>query len=158
VPREAVDLALQAARQAPSACNRQAFVFRIFDEPGMVRNIADLPGGVKGFCHNFPALAVLVGQLRAYSSERDRHLIFIDASLAAMSFMLALETLGMSSCPINWPEEPDKERAIRPLLKLAPDERVIMMIVFGYPDPVAMIPHSHKKNLDQIRVFHGHDD
>ena len=47
-------------------------------------------------------IIVIVGELDAYEYDRDRHLIYIDGSLAAMTFMLALETLGLSSCPINW--------------------------------------------------------
>ena len=153
VPRELLDQAVTAAALSPSACNRQPFEFRIFDDPALVQRVASIPGGTKGFHHNFPAVIVVVGKLDAYFNERDRHVIYIDGSLASMSLMYALETLGLSSCAINWPDVEHKERAMADLLSLEPDERVIMLISVGYPDPDALVPYSSKKSLDQIRKY-----
>ena len=153
VPRDLVDKALEAALQSPSACNRQSFSFRFFDDPKMVRAIANIPGGTKGYADTLPGIAVVIGKLRAYPLERDRHIIYIDGSLAAMSFMLALETLGLSSCAINWPDMAENDDAIQKLLGLEPDERVIMLIGFGYADPDGMIPYSAKKPVGVIRQW-----
>lgn len=145
VPRTLITKALEVATQAPSACNRQPFVFRIFDDPDLIRQVAGLPGGTKGFEHNFPMIAVVVGELRNYYAERDRHLIYIDGGLASMSFILALETLGLSSCCINWPDLSEPEARAKKVLKLAPDQRPVMLIAIGYADPTGMIPFSQKK-------------
>lgn len=153
VPRELIDQALLAAAQSPSACNRQPFEFRIFDDPGKIQKIAKIPGGTIGFAHQFPMIIVLVGKLSAYEFDRDRHLIYIDASLAAMSFMFALETLGLSSCSINWPAVESIEVQMDELLGLAAHERPIMLMSVGYAKPSGKIPYSHKKELDQIRKY-----
>ena len=153
VPRELIDQAITAATLAPSACNRQPFQFRIFDQGEMVQKVASIAQGTKGFNHNFPTIVVVVGQLSAYFNERDRHIIYIDASLASMSLMFALETLGLSSCPINWPEIESWDVKITNLIELEPDERVIMLISIGYPDPDGMVPYSQKKSLDIIRRY-----
>lgn len=153
VLRDLLDQAIAAANLSPSACNRQPFEFRIFDEPELVQKVSSVPMGTKGFHHNFPAIVVVVGKLRAYFSERDRHVIYIDGALASMSFMYALETLGLSSCPINWPDMEPQENQMAALLNLEPDERVIMLISVGYPDPDGMVPYSQKKPLHQIRRY-----
>jgi nitroreductase len=153
VPREMIDQALAVAGQSPSACNRQPFVFRIFDDHVRVAKIASIPMGTRGFSQNLPAVAVIVGQLRAYPNERDRHVIYIDGALAAMSFMFALETLGLSSVPINWPDQEPHESQMREELKLADDERVIMLIGFGWPDPDGSVPHSAKREVSDLRLF-----
>ena len=153
VPRQLIDQAIEAAAQSPSACNRQPFRFRIFDDPGLVQRIAEIPGGTAGFRQNFPAIVVIVGNLSAFFDERDRHLIYIDGALAAMSFALALETLGLSSCLINWPDVPGQERAMADLIGLERWERVVMLCSVGYADPVGMIPFSQKKSLDEFRSY-----
>ncbi|MEM7712005.1 MAG: nitroreductase family protein [Cyanobacteria bacterium P01_A01_bin.68] len=153
VPRDLIDKAIKAAAFSPSACNRQPFEFRVFDEPELVQKVASIPMGTKGFNHNFPAIIAVVGKLRAYFSERDRHIIYIDASLASMSLMYAFETLGLSSCPINWPDIEEKEIQMESLLDLEPDERVIMLISVGYPDPDGMVAYSQKKPIEQIRRY-----
>lgn len=153
VPRELIDKAIKVAVQSPSACNRLPFEFRVFDDPEMVSKVSAIPGGTLGFHHNFPAVIVVIGKLNAYYAEMDRHLIYIDASLAAMSLIFAFETLELSSCPINWPDVPEKEMEMRKMLALKPDERPIMLISVGYPDPNGMVPYSQKKELDQVRVY-----
>ncbi|MFG6095987.1 nitroreductase family protein [Leptothoe sp. ISB3NOV94-8A] len=153
VPRELLDKAVTAAVLSPSACNRQPFEFRIFDDPILVQKVAAVPGGTKGFHHNFPAIIAVVGKLSAYFNERDRHVIYIDGSLASMSLMYALETLDLSSCAINWPDVEQNEKAMAELLSLELNERVVMLISVGYPDPEALVPYSSKKPLEQIRKY-----
>jgi nitroreductase len=155
VPRELIDRAVRVAAESPSACNRQPFEFRIFDDPELALKVASLPAGTHGFEHNFPVVVAVVGRLRAYFDERDRHVIYIDGGLAAMSFVLALETLGLSSCCINWPDVERRERGMARLLGLEPDERVIMLIALGWPDPQALVPASGKKSLDVIRRYNA---
>lgn len=153
VPRELMEQAVRVAALSPSACNRQPFVFRIFDDPDLVGKVATLPGGTKGFHHNFPAIVVLLGEMRNYYGERDRHLIYIDASLAAMSFVFAAETLGLSTCCINWPDlDEDEERAVE-MLRLESDQRPIMFIAVGYPDPEGMVAYSQKKPVHQLSTY-----
>jgi nitroreductase len=153
VPRDLIDKAVEVAAYSPSACNRQPFEFRIFDEPERARRVAGVPLGTRGFDHNFPAVVVVVARQRAYFDEKDRHVVYIDGALGAMSFVLALETLGLSSCCINWPDVEKQEREMAELLRLEPDERPVMLIAVGYPDPDALVPASGKKSLDNLRRY-----
>lgn len=153
VPRELIDQALLVGRQAPTACNRLPYEFRIFDEPELVKRIAGIPFGSAGYSHQIPTVAVLVGRLNHYFSPRDRHVIYVDGSLAAMGFMLALETLGLSSSVINWPDFEPLEAKMQKALGLDYDERVIMLIAIGYADPEGLIPYSQKKSLDLLRRY-----
>ncbi|ARA94414.1 hypothetical protein AWN76_015475 [Rhodothermaceae bacterium RA] len=150
VPRELIEKAIEVAKLSPSACNRQPFQFRVFDDPNLVPEVASLPGGTAGFSHQFPAIVVLVGELRNYYGERDRHLIYIDASLAAMSFVFACETLGLGTCCINWPDIEEDEKRADEVLQLEPDQRPIMFIAVGFPDPEGMVAYSQKKPNSQI--------
>lgn len=155
VPREVIDKAVEVAVQSPSACNRQPYRFLIFDDAASVAQASRLPMGVAGFDHNFPAIVAVVGRLRAYPHVRDRHVIYIDGALSAMSFMFALETQGVSSCSINWPDIPEREQAAAKLLKLDPDERIVMFISLGYAADTGLVPYSQKLSLDEARSY-GH--
>lgn len=153
VPRRLIDKALSVAVQAPSACNRQPFEYRIFDEPELVNKIINIPMGTRGYAHNVPVVAVSVGNLDAYFDERDRHLIYIDASLANMLFMLTLETLGLSSCPINWPDIEAREHKMEEILDLKLYQRPIMLMAIGYPDEEGKVAYSEKRPVEMIRSY-----
>lgn len=130
---------------APSACNRQPYKFLFFNNPNLATKIAECAGGTSGFADNIPCICAVVGDLSYYEYERDRHLIYIDASLAAMQLMLALEVQGLSSCSINWPEVADNEKRIRKLIPLSSFQRVIMLIAVGFAEESGAIPFSSKK-------------
>jgi len=153
VPRDLIDKAILAANQSPSACNRQPFEFRIIDDPELVSKVVKYPMGTTGYGHSIPVMVIIVGNLDAYFDERDRHVIYIDASLASMSMMLALETLGLSSCAINWPDINDREHKMANFLNLEPHQRPIMCMGLGYPDPEGLVAFSEKRNLKQIRKY-----
>jgi nitroreductase len=153
VPHDLVDKAIMAASQSPSACNRQPFKFKIFDDPIMLKKVANLPMGVKGYVDGIPLMVVVVGSLDAYFDERDRHIIYIDGSLASMTFMYALETLGLSSCAINWPDIESLEIKMEKTLNLEKHERVIMCIAVGYPDYNAKVAYSGKRDINDIRTY-----
>jgi len=153
VEREKIDKAITIAGLSPSACNRQPFRFLIIDNKEKIEKVASIPMGTKGFYHNFPGFIVVIGDLSSYFSERDRHVIYIDASLAAMSFLYALETQGVSSSIINWPDMYGAELKMKKELNLKSFERVIMLISYGYADPEGMIPFSQKKNIDLLRTY-----
>jgi nitroreductase len=153
VPRELIDRALLVGRQAPTACNRLPYEFLIFDDPELTRRVASIPFGAAGYDHNIPTLAVVVGKLSSYFSPRDRHAIYVDGSLAAMSFIFALETLGLSSCIINWPDFEPLERKMQKTLGLDLTDRVVMLIAIGYAHPEGMVPFSQKKELETFRRY-----
>ncbi|MFD2529231.1 nitroreductase family protein [Polaribacter marinaquae] len=153
VSHDLVDKAILAAKQSPSACNRQPFKFRIFDDPILLKEVANLPMGVKGYVEGIPMMIAVVGNLDAYFDERDRHIIYIDGSLASMTFMYALETLGLSSCAINWPDIEHLEKKMEMTLKLEKHERVIMWIAVGHPDLDLKVAYSGKREISDIRTY-----
>jgi nitroreductase len=142
--------AVEAASFAPSACNRQPFFFVVFTNPAEAARVAKFAGGTAGYADNIPCLIVVVGDLSSYVEERDRHLIYIDAALASMQLMLALQTLGLSSCAINWPDVESREQSVQKELGLEAYERPVMFIAVGGADPAGRIPFSQKKPAELL--------
>lgn len=155
VPRELIDKALVVGREAPTACNRLPYEFLVFDDADAVQKVASIPFGAGGYGHQIPTVIVVKGRFDSYFSPRDRHVPYVDASLAAMGFMLALETLGLSSSVINWPDFEPLEMKMQKTLGLAPYERVVFLIAVGYPRPDALVASSPKKSLDVMRSFNA---
>lgn len=150
VPRDLVEQAVTVALQAPSACNRQPFTFRVIDDPELLKTAVRLPIGTESFADNIQMIVFVVGDLSYYFDVRDKHVIYIDGSLAAMNFVLGLETLGLSSCMINWGDIPERNKALKNFLNLNAWERCVMAISVGYADPKGGIPSSIKKHPENV--------
>ncbi|GAB2921959.1 nitroreductase family protein [Rheinheimera gaetbuli] len=142
--------AVAAAALAPTACNRQPYQFYVINNADKAADIAKCAMGTVGFADNIPCLIVVVGDLSAYEAERDRHVIYIDAALASMQLMLALESLGLQSCPINWPDEEPREREMAEKLQLQYWQRPVMLLATGYAKPDGGVPFSQKKPPQQL--------
>jgi nitroreductase len=155
VPRQLIDEALSIAIQAPSACNRQPFRFIVLDDPSAIAEVASIPMGTRGYEHQIPVFVIVVGQQRHFHDPRDRHVIYIDASLAVMGFLLAIETLALGACCINWPDIEAKERALQQKLGLDDDERPVMCLAIGWPLRDALVASSPKKELDELRCYNS---
>ncbi len=145
-----IEQALNMALQAPSACNRQPFEFYTCIDPKVAAEIAGIPTGTNGFSDNVQALIVIMGDLSAYPFERDRHVIYIDSGLVSMQLMLAFESLGLSTCPINWPDIESYERKLADRLELPQHKRPIMMMAVGYAKASGGIPFSQKKSAAEL--------
>lgn len=144
-----IDLIKQAvdvATQAPSACNRQPFSFYTVTNKDKALKVANCAMGTAGFAQNLPMMIAVVGDLSAYPAERDRHVIYVDGGLVTMQLMLALETLGLSSCPINWPDIERRESMLDKELGLQAHQRTVMLLAVGHPDPDGGIAYSQKKD------------
>ncbi|WP_144213712.1 nitroreductase family protein [Shewanella donghaensis] len=141
-----INKAVDAATLAPSACNRQPFEFHVISDTDKATDIANCAMGTVGFADNLPCMIAIVGNLDAYPAERDRHIIYIDGALASMQLMLACETLGLSTCSINWPDIELREKMLMKKLGLAYHQRVVMLMAVGFADPDGGIPFSQKKN------------
>lgn len=142
--------AIKTSGLSPSACNRQPFRYVIIKDEKIKIFASKIPMGTVGWAENIPLFCVIVGDLSAYFDERDRHVIYIDSSLAAMSFALGLETLGLSSCMINWPDIEKRERKMEKILNLNKYERPIMCMSVGYSLDDGKIPFSEKKEISNL--------
>ncbi|WP_175279391.1 nitroreductase family protein [Prescottella equi] len=150
VPRSALEDAVKVGLHAPSACNRQSFRVLAVDQPDLLQELAKIPMGIQGYEHQIPLLVALIGQYRGYENERDRHVIFVDGGLFANGFILALESMGLSTCCINWPEINSKYDEVRNVIQLDADERIVMLIAVGYADPAQLVPRSSKRPANTV--------
>ncbi|WP_422071102.1 nitroreductase family protein [Tranquillimonas rosea] len=150
VPSEVIQRAVELASLAPSACNRQPFRFLAFSRENRIRSLMKLPPGTRGFGSDVPNLIVAIGDLSCFSNPRDRHLIYTDTALATMQLMLALQVLGVSSCPINWPDDAVREEKFRKEVAIKQHERPIIYLAFGYPKDTGGIPFSQKKSVGSL--------
>lgn len=153
VPRELVERAAEVGLTAPSACNRQSYRLELLEEDVLRQAVTAIPMGTAGFSQQIPLLGVLIGQHRGYEHHRDRHAIYVDGGLFSTGFILGLESLGLSTCCINWPEIPQLNDRMSQALGLLDDERVIMLIAIGYGIDAQEVPRSHKRDLKGLLTW-----
>ncbi|MFZ2655541.1 MAG: nitroreductase family protein [Victivallales bacterium] len=137
VPDELIGNCLEAARLAPSACNKQPWRFIIVKDCGLRSRICSeglLPGIPMPWTQKAPAIVVLCAETSIIThtiapmiSKVQYHLI--DIGIAGEHFVLAAEAQGLGTCWIGW----FNEKKIRKILNLPRSFQVLSLITLGYP-------------------------
>ena len=131
VPRELLDSLIQAAIQAPSASNLQAWRFVVADDPALVKKINMFSPGMSG--DPKAVIAICSDYKYAESRKSGKHYkdygCIMDASMAAQNLMLAAVDAGLGTCAIK----SYTESAVRKILKLPEYIHLEILIAAGYP-------------------------
>jgi nitroreductase len=139
VEREKLDLCLEAARLAPSACNAQPYKFIVLDEPALKEKFcaAAFTGvyAATKFAAKAPALVLVVaetGKLSAWlgNQMQDTNFRLVDIGIAAEHFVLAAAEQGLGTCWIGW----FNAKAGAKALGLGSGRKIEVLLCVGYPD------------------------
>lgn len=143
VDGDLVTRALRLAAKAPSACNRQPWhVYRV-EEKGKIKEVLSHQNGNRGFGDSVPYLLVIASDLRAFDHSAERYQHWIDGGMFAMSVVLALHSLGLASCCLNWSKSAVGDIRFMRDQGISSSHAIVMMVAVGYAkDPIKICASS----------------
>lgn len=153
VDREKLELCLEAARLAPSACNAQPYRFVVLDEPVLKKKFCDAAfSGVHSACAFAAAAPVLVlvvadtGKFTAWLGNQMQGTNFrlMDIGIAVEHFVLAAAEQGLGTCWLGW----FNARAGAKAIGLGSGSKIEVLVSAGYPaESPARRPRKPKEEM-----------
>ena len=147
VPEEMVSRLLEAARQAPSASNRQEWRFIVVRDQAMRKQLAEAARGQK-FVGEAPVVL-------ACCAETDEHVMAcgqlcypIDVAIAIDHITLCAAAEGLGTC---WIGAFDEE-TVKKLLGIPSPIRVVGLLPLGYPTDSSTVK-KNRLSFDDIVKF-----
>ncbi|WP_044365153.1 nitroreductase family protein [Vibrio fluvialis] len=136
---------------APNSCNRQTAKLYATDDDGKISECMRLNGGAT--CMNTPShFMTLTSNTLSYMLPVEYSAAYIDASLAAQNFILALHANGIGSCVLNWTHaSAEQNEMLREKMCIPDNELIVFNLVIGYPEK--NIYSSSKKSIDETLVL-----
>jgi nitroreductase len=137
VLRAALEQILEAARLAPSACNRQPWRFAVVTEPALRSRLLDeglLPGLGMTWAAKAPVILVL-GMKKSLITHRIAPLLsqveypLLDLGIAGEHAILQATELGLGTCWIGW----IRPKVVRRILGWPADILPQSLITLGWP-------------------------
>lgn len=137
VAEEMLRECLEAARLAPSACNRQPWRFVVVRDAALRERLCSealLPGVPMPWLRSAPVLVALAAE-RDFVTHRVAPLLsgvpyhYVDLGIAGEHFVLAAEAAGLGTCWIGW----IRPKVIRRLLAMPRHVEVVALISVGHP-------------------------
>lgn len=139
VPRAQLELMLEAARLAPSACNKQPWRFAVVEDAGTRRRLVD-----EAFLAGIPMRwAADAGAIIALGMERSAvtHKVaprisgvdypLLDLGIAGEHLVLQAEELGLGTCWIGW----IKPKEVRRIVGWPRGIEPVGLVTVGWPAP-----------------------
>lgn len=153
VPEAILQQAARIAQQAPSVCNRQSARIFASNRREKMDELLSLQNGNRGFGDRLGAVIVIASDMRAFTSMGERNQCWVDGGIFAMSMALALHSLHVGACMLNWSVEPGRDRALRRCLGIEDHYAVITMMGAGFPPDALMVAASPRRRTDDIIRF-----
>jgi nitroreductase len=146
VGRDVVKSLLEAARLAPSACNKQPWSFIVADTDASLATVRS--AYTREWFAGAPVVIVALGDhSNAWHRQYDgKDATDIDLSIACEHITLAATSLGLGSC---WVCAFDKQKIIDGF-GLPADVEPIALIPVGHPADPTTVPAKVRKNIDEI--------
>lgn len=151
VQKSVVEMALEIARTAPSACNRQSVKVKLINEKSVAREILQIQGGTAGFENADNCILVMV-DLSNYWYRGEMNTAFVDSGIFIMNFIYSLKYLGVDSCPLIWDDNSKKRNELNKFIELEPNMYITTIMAIGYANEKAKILYSPRKSTDNILV------
>lgn len=145
-----VERAIALAMKTPSVCNRQAWHVYHSDKQEIIKKALSYQQGNRGFGDQVPNLMVITTDLKAFMPGQEHYQHWIDGGLFSMSLIYAFHSLGIASCCLNWSQSPANDLKLRSAFNIRPNDTVIMMLAFGYPDEDNKVCISARRPLEEI--------
>ena len=158
VPREHIEMVLEAARHAPSGATKRAKLKMKFPTPNY-RGLASAPAFVVivadfRFVRAFPVLLDDSDLDKQYRANAER-ILLQSVAASTMSAHLAAAALGYQVWWVTAIGQDDAQKSLRPLLGVPDDLAIIDIMLFGVP---AKAPYKRwKKTLPQIMSWEKFD-
>ncbi len=160
VAREKINLCLDAARLAPSACNSQPWHFIVLDEPkvkdAFCQEVFTGVYAISKWAAKAPVLIAAVSDKGNFTSRmgnffRRTEFYLVDHGIACEHLVLRAWDLGIGSCWIGWF---NSDKAAR-FFHLPGGQKIEHLIALGYPTQENTATHGRKK-LEEIVSYNAY--
>lgn len=149
-----VEKALSIAQLSPSACNRQPYIVHFYEKKDHIIKMLELQNGNNGFRDNIPLLAVITTDMNCFFDVSERIEPILDGGIFLMLFLLSLQSVGLSSCCLNWCVLPESDIKAHRIGNIPKNHQILTFLAIGHAADKAIVPLSARRPMEDIIVRH----
>jgi nitroreductase len=148
---EVVAKAVEIAKKAPSACNRQSCKVYYFNSLEVNEQLGKVILGNNGFEKEVRKYLVVTSDISAFYDPFERNQAYVDGGIFAMALVESLHYYGVGSCILQNGENYLRSQKIHKILPRIPvNEKIILYIAIGYYKEAFNVAVSQRKRLDEV--------
>jgi nitroreductase len=148
-----IEAAVSMALATPSVCNRQAWRVYAYSDAELKMRILSQQTGNRGFGELIAVLLVVACDLQCFSDARERNQAWADGGMFAMTLTLALHSLGLGTCCLNWCISGKAGPAALTSCGIPESDAVVMLIGVGHVPKRFHVARSKRKPLHETLII-----
>jgi len=152
-----IDKLIDAARWAPSSCNRQTLHFLIVDDKKLISDITETVKGADPFFKKAPLFIITLVDFRPYNIPSEKYTMYQDAAAAIQNMLLMVHDMGLGACWASYTSDTGiiiDEYKTRSKLGIPKYFKIAGLIAVGKPNEQAcLIPRREIKGMISINRF-----
>jgi len=146
---------VDAARWAPSSCNRQPCHFLLTKDKNKIRLLSEIRG--QKFIINAPSCILVLINMKSYNKQESNYTPYIDAGAAVQNFLLMVHVLGLGACWVNFgPNEvfETKRQKVKKMFGIPAHYKIVSIVPIGHPKIIPLPPGRRSiSNILHLEVF-----
>lgn len=145
-----IEKIIEIAGNAPSVCNRQAWKVKLIVNKDLVEKILTLQAGFNISNSIVNQLFIVSVDRSAFISSAEWYQCYIDGGIFLQNLLYALHYHKIAAVALNWSKHFFYDRKIKKWGITKSNEKIISIVVFGYPQDEFKVPVSKRKYISEI--------
>ncbi len=154
VPMDAIKEALEIARTAPSACNRQHARVHVICDHSLRDRLFAIQGGTRGFGGDADKVLIVTSDLSAVRWAWERHDAYVNGGIYVMNLSYALHYCGIAHCILHWSVPPKVDEEAHRMLGIPGCEAIVQVIACGMAPEEFDVAASPRRALE-VNIVKG---
>lgn len=146
--------AIDIARNAPSACNRQPARVHVIRDKETILKCLELQNGNRGFGNLTDVLLIVTGDLRTVLGASEFYDLNTNVGIFIMNLCYALHIKRIGCCILNWYVRPKDDKRLRNIIAIPDEENIVAFISCGMVKEKFKLAESPRLDLLHYMVIH----
>lgn len=153
VSREDIVRAIDLAKTAPSACNRQYVHVYCVEGRDAVQSVLSLQNGNRGFGQYAEQLLVITGNLHSVCWLEECNDVYTNCGMFAMNLCYSLFYYKVSNCVLNWSTTAENDARLHEILDIPDNEVIALLVLCGQTPQLVDVADSPRRDAGEILTF-----
>lgn len=154
VPMDKLTEALDMARTAPSACNRQHARVHVICDHAIRDRLFAIQGGTRGFGGDADKVLVVTADLSSVRWSWERHDAYVNGGIYVMNLAYALHYCGIAHCILHWSVPPKVDEEAHRMLGIPENEVIVQVLACGMAPEEFDVAASPRRALE-VNIVKG---
>ena len=151
---EDIKMAIEYAKTAPSACNRQSIRAHYYDDPKLMKEIIYAQKSDYLWCIKAKGLFIITANKSYFRDYSERNQGMFDAGLFSMNLALGLHNLGIGSCFKMAQKQSEVDKDTKKIAGIPYNEDICVLLLCGKYPQSQVVAKSSRLDTNEILTVH----